>query len=328
MDILLQTSLPGYVKDYLYTLIKKKRKPSTLKRYIYDLEDFFVWLQLEKQDQSFATWKDLSPIDLQKYLSILINSRKYRPTTTRRVITVLNQLYKYYDNLGLSKNPILEINMIEIEEPLLTNEDFLAISQTNQLFSSLRSHHDLSEKQIKTRHLIVDRNESIFTLFLFYGLTLQELISIKMKDVHFETNSITISSTDGTKRTLKLDLVHKSLFYKYYQTIPMPVRPRYHSDDPFLVAFDFQRETFRWVYEEDKPKQLTDIAVQRMIQKEIKRSGLKKGISAQQLRNTYILSEIKKGTLIVETQKKLGLKTDLSLKKYYHYAQNNLKIIN
>ncbi|RXI97926.1 site-specific integrase [Anaerobacillus alkaliphilus] len=320
MDTLFQTSLPDFVKDYLFTLVKKKRKPSTIKRYIYDLEDFFLWLKVEKKNQSFATWSNLTSSDLQEYVSLLTNSRKYHPTTTRRVVTVLNQLYKYYDNLGLSKNPILEINIIEIEEPMMTADDFLSESQLNQLFSSLRSTHDLSEKQLKTRPLIIDRNETIFILFAYYGLTLQELTNLTMKHIHFETNSITIS-TENNKRKVFLSMPHKKLFYQYYETIPKPVRPRYHENDPFLVAFDFQRETYRWVYEEDKPKRLTDIAVQRMIQKEIRRSGLRRGISAQHFRNTYILEAIRKGSSITEIQEKLGLKTDLSLKKYFHYAK-------
>ncbi|WP_261180162.1 site-specific integrase [Anaerobacillus sp. CMMVII] len=197
---------------------------------------------------------------------------------------------------------------------------FLTKAEIKQLFTSLRSSHNLSENQLKTRHLIVDRNETILTLFLYYGLTLQELTSLRMNQIHFETNTISLN-TALEPRIITLSLEHKLLFYKYYETIPTPVRPRYHDNDPFLVAFDFQRGTFRWVYEEDKPKTLTDIAVQRMLQKEIKRSGLRKGISAQHLRNTFILMEISKDKSISEIQKELGLKTEISLKKYFQYAK-------
>lgn len=311
--------MPSYVEEYLLSLVKKKRKPSTIKRYIYDLEDFFVWLEIEKKDQSFATWANLTPEDIQKYMIILTDSRKYHPRTTKRVITVLNQLYKFYDNLGLSKNPILEINKIDIEELPMNVSDFINKQEINQLFSSLRSTKNLSEKQLKSRHLIIDRNEAIFILFLYYGLTLQELINLKMEHIHFETNSITITATEQ-HRTVKLSLHHKKVLYKYYETIPLPVRPRYHENDPFFVAFDFQRGTYRWVYEKDEPKELTAIAVQRMIQKEIKRSKLRKGISAQHLRNTFILSEIRNGKSMAKIQQELGLKTDISLKKYYEFA--------
>lgn len=315
-----KTSLPSFVKEYLYSLVKKKRKPSTIKRYIYDLEDFFVWLEIEKNNHSFVTWANLTQDDIQNYLTILTVSRKYSPRTTKRVLTVLNQLYKYYDNLGLSKNPILEINIIDCGVSSMASHEFLSEKEIRQLFLSLHSNHDLSEKQLETRHLIVDRNEAIFLLFLYHGLTLQELTNLQMNHIHFETNTITVASLDH-ERTIQLSSDHKQVLYKYYETIPKPVRPRYHENDPFFVAFDFQRGTYRWVYEEvNKPKQLTNIAIQRMIQKEIKRSGLRKGISAQHFRNTFILTEILAGKSINTIQQQLGLKTDISLKKYFQFA--------
>ncbi|MEX5522633.1 MULTISPECIES: hypothetical protein [Bacillus cereus group] len=37
----------------------------------------------------------------------------------------------------------------------------------------------------------------------------------------------------------------KIRLFTYYKTIPKPVRPRYYSTDPLLVAFDFKRGNFR-----------------------------------------------------------------------------------
>lgn len=318
LDIILQSHLPQFVKNYLFDLCHKQRKETTIKRYIYDLEDFFTWLSIEKQDQSFATWAGITPYDLEKFVAILTNERNYKPRTTNRVLTVLNQLYKYYDNLGLSKNPIQKINMIEMEEPRMTPSDFLTIGEVERLFSTIYSSHGLSENQLKSRAQIVDRNAAIIILFLYYGLTLQQLITIKMTGVNFVTNMMTVQ-TEETTRLLQLEPQHKQTLYNYFSTIPLPIRPRFHENDPFFVAFDFQRGTYRWLYEDDKPKPLTNIAVQRMIQKEVKRSGLKKGISAQHFRNTFILMEIEKGKTIDELQKELGLKSNVSLKKYYQY---------
>ncbi|OIJ09987.1 hypothetical protein BKP35_16030 [Anaerobacillus arseniciselenatis] len=324
MEIIQSSTLPSFAQHYLLSLVKKNRKASTIKRYLYDLEDFFVWLQIEKKSQSFSTWAQLTPRDIEQYLDILTSSRKYQPRTTKRIITVLNQLYKYYDNQGLSKNPITKIHQIEIGEPRLNENDFIKGKEIKQLLPSIRSLEGLTNNQIKKRHLIASRNESIITLFLKYGLTLKELTNITMTDLHFETNSLIIPSNDR-QREIKLSIAHKHLLYDYYEKIPKPVRPRYHENDPFFVAFDFQRGTYRWVYEEDKPKRLTDIAVQRMIQKEVKRSGLRKGISAQHLRNTFILSKIDEGVSMKTLQQLLGLKTDISLKMYFNFYDSDRK---
>ncbi|OIJ13083.1 hypothetical protein BKP37_11250 [Anaerobacillus alkalilacustris] len=324
MDILDKTSLPSFVKEFLFHLVQKKRKSSTIRRYIYDLEDFFLWLHTEKKDLTFSTFANLSSTDINNYFNILTKTRNYQPRTTKRIQIVLNQLYKYYDNQGLSKNPIHKISKIEIGEPLMMAEDFLTEQEIIHLFTSIRSYDGLSENQLKTRHFIVNRNEGIFILFLYYGLTLQELTGIQMTNIHFETNSIDITNPKKL-RQIKITPEHKQILYKYYHTIPIPVRPRYHEDDPFFVAFDFQRGTYRWVYDNNKPKRLTNIAIQRMIQKEITRSGLRKGISAQHFRNTFILKEIEKGKTISLLKEDLGLQTDLSLNKFFRFSSSQKK---
>lgn len=319
MDPVMNTSFPNFVNNYLESLVKKNRKPATIKRYIYDLEDFFLWLRTEKNDQSFSLWSNLKPVDIEKYIFLLTDTRNYQPRTTKRVITVLNQLYKYYDNLGLSQNPISKIAQIEINHQVMIATDFLTSTEIKKLFSSIISCEGLSERQQKTRHFIVNRNEAIIILFLYYGLTLQELTNIVMTDVHFETSTLTVSGPEKI-RSIKLSLDHKQILYKYYQIIPEPVRPRYRQNDPFFVAFDFQRGTYRWSYDISKPKSLTNIAIQRMIQKEIKRGKLRKEISPQHFRNTFILSKIKEGRSMSRLRELIGLKTEISLKKYFQYV--------
>ena len=84
-----------------------------------------------------------------------------------------------------------------------------------------------------------------------------------MQQVHFGKNMITVLHNKGTERRIMLKEEDKIRLFTYYKTIPEPVRPRYHSTDPLLVAFDFKRGTFRWVYDNDAPKALTAIAVQK-----------------------------------------------------------------
>ncbi|WNF35365.1 site-specific integrase [Bacillaceae bacterium IKA-2] len=324
MESLMGITLPEFVNEYLDSLVKKNRKPATIKRYRYDLEDFFLWLRTEKNDQSFSIWSNLKTTDIEKYIFLLTDTRNYHPRTTKRIITVLNQLYKYYDNLGLSQNPISKIAKIEMDEPTMIATDFLTSTEINKLFLSIASSDGLSENQLKTRHFIVNRNEAIIILFLYYGLTLQEVTNIVMTDVHFETSTLNVSGSEKS-RSIKLSIEHKQLLYKYYQVIPEPVRPSYHQNDPFFVAFDFQRGTYRWIYDTNKPKSLTNIAVQRMIQKEIRRGKLRKQISPQHFRNTFILSKIKEGRSMLRLKELSGLKTELSLKKYFQYATLTIK---
>ncbi len=106
----------------------------------------------------------------------------------------------------------------------------------------------------------MDRNIAILNLLIDYGLSLQELTALTMHHVHFETNTLSIPATAGVERTITLTHEDKKQLYTYYKSIPEPVRPKYHSNDPLFVAFDFNRGTYRWVYENDAPKGLTEAA--------------------------------------------------------------------
>ncbi|MGX5384544.1 site-specific integrase, partial [Bacillus thuringiensis serovar darmstadiensis] len=123
----------------------------------------------------------------------------------------------------------------------------------------------------------------------------------------------------GIERTIHLIEDDKKILFNYYKTIPEPVRPKYHSNDPLFVAFDFTRKTYHWSYDNDAPKALTEIAVQKMIRLEVERANLRKGISAQHLRNTFILRLIENEVLEEQIIKHVGFKSKLALKRYYDY---------
>ncbi|MED3227573.1 integrase, partial [Bacillus thuringiensis] len=62
---------------------------------------------------------------------------------------------------------------------------------------------------------------------------------------------------------------------------------------------------------------------------EVKRAELNRRISAQQMRNTFILRLIKLGLTEDDLVSRMGFKTKISLKRYYQYslgAINNSKI--
>ncbi|HEU5141317.1 MAG TPA: site-specific integrase, partial [Bacillales bacterium] len=241
----------------------------------------------------------------------------------KRILTVLKRFYGHFRELGIvAANPAA--NVVLNEEPTnnsLSTNDFISDKESTRLFRSVFSSVGLSENQQRCRIYLTERNLAILTLFLHYGPTLTELVSIRMRDVYFERNNIVISSVSSLSRTIELRETDMKLLFSYYRKIPQAVRPHRHSNDPLFVAFDFQRNTYRWDYSNDTPKALTEIAVQKMIRQEIQRAGLREGISAQHLRRTCILKMLERGEPNEKVQTMAGLKSKLSLKTYIHFLQ-------
>ncbi|OZM58658.1 hypothetical protein CIB95_03565 [Lottiidibacillus patelloidae] len=323
MAILNNQSLPSYINQFLLSYKEKGRQSSTIKRYLYDLDEFLQWMRANYNNVSFEQWQSLSAKDFASYYTFLIEQRDYSERTMKRIATVLKQLYRYYEQQGynniVSPNLTVEANKKAVP---LSSEDFISEDEREHFLKIISSREGLSENQLKSRHLLNDRNKSIILMLCDEGLTLNELVSLTMKDIHFENNQIDVPSVTSMARTIRISHENKQQYFAYFKSIPAPVRPQYHSDDPFFLAFDFQRNTYRWMYDLDAPKRMTDIAVQKMIRTEGKRANLRKGLSAQHMRNSAILRAIEAGETHEEIQRKFGFKAAISLKRYLTFAES------
>lgn len=188
-------------------------------------------------------------------------------------------MYEYLD----LPSPIEGVIQIDPSDRTLRSEDFVSFQEGKHLKEVISSLEGLTEKQRSTRPMILERNISIVTLLLDYGLSLKELVSLGMIHIHFENNTLSIPEDSKVNRTIHLKEEDKLHLYNYYKTIPEPVRPKYHSNDPLFIVFDFTRGTYHWSYNDDTPKFLTEISIQKMIRLEVKRANLRKGISGTPL---------------------------------------------
>lgn len=310
------------IQGFSSYLLSKGRKPSTIKRYIYDIESFIQWLHRSKKFSESNTFECLHKKDFAAFFKYLKEDRQYSDKTVHRIYIVLNRLYEYLD----LPSPIEGVIQIDPPDRALRKEDFVSFHEERHLKEVISSLEGLTEKQLSTRPMILERNVSIVTLLLDYGLSLKELVSLQMVHVHFENNTLSIPEDSKVNRTIHLKEEDKLHLYNYYKTIPEPVRPKYHSNDPLFIAFDFTRGTYHWSYDNDAPKFLTEISIQKMIRLEVKRANLRKGISSQHFRNTYILRRIQGNCTPEQIMQLIGFKSNLSLKRYYDYYKQSESI--
>ncbi|AAM25982.1 MULTISPECIES: tyrosine-type recombinase/integrase [Bacillus] len=310
-------SLEETLEDFSAYLNEKGRKYSTIQRYAYDIKDFYRWLEINKMLLHIKSWNELSQEIYQAYFSELEHKRKYSQKTRHRIWVVLKKLHTF---LGIV-SPLDGIHLSLIPDQSLSDSDFITELEETLLKQTVLSTKGLTERQAKYRPLIMDRNACIINLIVNYGLSLQELVSLNMSHIQFARNILIVPGENKLTRSVSLTMEDTQQLYKYYTTIPEPVRPQQHTNNPLFVAFDFNRGTFRWVYENDAPKALSEVAIQKMIRLEVKRAELDRRISAQQMRNTFILRLIRQGVTEKDLVSMMGFKTKISLKRYYQYLQ-------
>jgi site-specific recombinase XerD len=309
-----------YKTEFLISLKETGRRESTIRRYQFDLNDFFNWSSVQEELNQYFIY---TSENIQNYFSYLTFEKHYSHASIKRIRTVLNQYFNFLLNKNLcNNNPITSIIIDDQSTISFSSKDFITNTEIKQLLKTIQSPINLSERQVMAHQFLKFRNEAILVLFIQYGLSLNELTNLYVKSIDFFHNKLYIKSNSSLSRTLTISQENKSILYQYIHSIPMPVRPRPNSNDPFFVAFDFARNTYRWDYSVDKPKKLTEVAIQKMMRNELARANIRSEISAQHLRRTSIINALKEGLSPIEINKRFGFKANNSLSRYINYMHS------
>ncbi|EOO61395.1 hypothetical protein IKE_05907 [Bacillus cereus VD196] len=246
---------------------------------------------------------------LERYLKALKKERGASISNIKRVRGILINFLQFHGAAHDLKS--------DVSPSGLTSKHFASDKEIRKLFHVMHSYDGLTEYQATGRKFILERNLLLVRFMLDYGLSIQDILTLSMHDIHIGTNTITPGGLHAHKRSITLSKEHVKLALSYYNKIPSLVRPRQQTGDPFFVAFDFGPQTFRWDYENDQPAALTRIAVQRMLQREAKRAEIH--ITPTMLRNRFILNALQIGMKPIEIKTYLGLKSIEALHRYVQF---------
>ncbi len=318
---------PENTEEYIESFLMNEygdKQPSTVKRYRYDLLQFHHWCQKNQINNKNA----YDPEAIRAFYLYLCKEKDYSIHTIRRILSVLKQHYRFNSPLDHRHTPFDNYLKKEVVEHKKKASDFIKTEEIHRLLRSIMSPQGLSDHQLKSRHFYDERNQAIIHLMLFYGLSIQEVTGLTMKNIHFPTGIIHLFSRKRKPRHVTLLKEDRQLLHQYYRTVPKAVRPRWYTDDPFFAAFDFRRGTYRWSYEKEQPKQLTDVALQKMIRQEMQRAGLGRGRSSRELRHTYILHRLLDGVSADSLKVELAFVTTQPFDSYVNFILAHKDVLN
>ncbi|WP_160112373.1 tyrosine-type recombinase/integrase [Salicibibacter kimchii] len=320
-----QSDLPDEARDFLEFLSSRGRKASTIRRYTYDLADFYRFAAVHAEKNALSV-QHLEPAMIDDYFMFIMDTRKYNRKTVNRIATVLRGYFQYLSQThGVAGNIMENVSLPPGSDETIGENDLFSQKELSLLFKSIVSDLGLSDEQKQARPLLAPRNKAMIQLLLHYGLRLQELHGLNLDDVNFGTGAMVVSPDDGEvrQREIRLSKQDRQELNRYLKGIPKPVRPYPGQNHPLFVAFDFQKQTYRWSYENDEPKRLTIVAMQKMIREEAKRAGMASGKSARHFRHTFIVSALKRGHTLEYIQDLLGLHSTLVLARYQAYVNEH-----
>lgn len=130
------------IQGFSSYLSNKGRKPSTIKRYIYDVQSFIQWLHQSKRFTNDNVWESLQKKDFEVFFDYLKAERQYFEKTVHRIYIVLNILYEYLD----LPSPIEGVIHIDPPNRALRREDFIFSQEEKRLKQIVASFEGLTEK--------------------------------------------------------------------------------------------------------------------------------------------------------------------------------------
>ena len=151
------------------------KSPKTLKDYMFYLKNFLNYIYEEvnmaNQSQIIKMMAEVTKLEIEEYVTHLINERKLKKTSINKIIFALKSLYKELEKRGLP-NPIKFFPTLKINK--FNYENVLKLSYT-EIKKILKVFSITDDKSF--------RNYTILVTLFYTGMRSSELLNLKYSNI-------------------------------------------------------------------------------------------------------------------------------------------------
>ena len=273
------------VDDFLiYLNYEKKYSSNTIRAYKKDLSDFRLFIKKE----SIESFIDIKKQHIHQFLYFL-SLKKNKERTVARKLASIKSLFNFLVMKNILKNNIVRT----ISAPKIDKK--LPVFLTQDKMSLLL---DLP----KTSNISESRDILILELFYSTGVRISELVKIKIEDINFENNSISIKGKGNKNRLVIIGNYAKKRLLDFLN---------YNSDIKSGFLFKSERKS--------KTGYISERFVFNIVKKYVKKVTNNQKISPHSLRHTFATHLLNNGADLVSLKELLG-HSDLSSTQIYTHV--------
>ncbi len=278
-----------YVEKFIrYLEIEKNYSVHTLLNYRLDLEDF----------SKFIAHPEIEKIDylaLRKYLAAL-KERNLASRSIGRRLSALRSFFKFLTREGyLKSNPILIVASPKQEKHL---PSFMTEEEVTKLIESALAREEKDERGLRDR--------AILETFYSSGLRISELVGLSVMDFDFISGVIKVMGKGKKERVVPIGEVAIRALRRY------------------LEARKKQSEA---VFLNKNGRRITARGVRGIVEKYIRRAGIKQGVSAHTFRHSFATHLLNRGADLRTVQELLGHANLSTTQIYTHLTTDKLKSV-
>lgn len=289
--------MEAMVKGFISAITADGKSACTVKSYRLDLEDFSEYIKenslnvLEMHYSDFRVWMN----SLEK--------RNLSAATRARKVSTIKSFFRY-----LSKMEIISQNPAEnLEAPKLPKKQpkVISIYDAKALVSGI----DYSSDEPK--HMTCFRDYAIVATFLFTGVRREELVNVKLSDVHMDDGTILIHGKGNKERVVYINDSLHAILSEYIG---------YHRD-VFKTA-----QSSEYLFPSIKAGKMNVATVNRVVNKAFEAAGIKEeGVSAHILRKRFATTVFTNTGDIATTSKMLGHSSPTVTMQYVRIDEDSMR---
>ena len=226
------------------------------------------------------------------------------PRTFSRILSTLRTFYKFLHTEGVIDDVVLnEVKSYPSPKYQKSIPTFLSIDQISQVLDKINTDSKLSD-------IIKLRNRSLIMLFFTSGLRLEELKSIKLKDIDFSKKTIMVVGKGSKERLANFDSDTKDLMIEYLTSLE-----KYP-----LIKTNFNNNLFV----DEKNKNLSRYNIQYLVMKNLKTLTLN-SYGPHVLRHSFATHLLNSGVGLSAIKSLLGHESLASTQIYTHVSLGKLQ---
>lgn len=279
ISVTLSDKYKKLLNTYLNKIRLKNYSPHTLKMYKNCFSLFLIYCTTLKKEVATVGKKEIEDFMLRW-------KQKKNPSASYQN-QMINAIKFYYEQVLENNREVY--NFTRAKKP----KQLPKVISEEQVFSMLKSISNLKHK------LIV-------SLLYSSGLRMNELLSLRIKDIDFQENTILIRKGKGNKD--RISVLADSMM-------------------PLIEQYKAENKPNYWLIENGQRKKYSASSVNAVIKRAGKRVGVLQEISAHTLRHSFATHLLEQGTDLRYIQKLLGHNNVKTTERYTYVSKKHLQNI-
>jgi len=266
---------------------EKRSSNHTLKNYLVDLTQYYEFLNGRRKEGSWRI-DEIDHMSVREYIGTLFG--KKNPTSIARKLSSLRSFFDFCLKKGMIKtNPAKEVPAPKIPKRI---PKFLTV---DEVFALL----DLPD----TSGVLGRRDKAVLELLYASGLRVSELVGLNAGDINLEERTVRVLGKGRKERIVPVGQKACEALHRYIE-----LRPALVTEDNDQEAIFINRHGTR----------LSTRAIERLLIKYLRRSGIQKSVTPHVLRHTFATHLLNAGADMRGIQELLGHASLSTTQKYTH----------